>query len=113
MSKKLENNGLWESSRMMLPEHREAFMAMQKAAEKRAKPMLHDDEYEVMIRCIKESYYTQKTIVVELFHEYEAEYVSGRVTRIDEQMRHIRLDRSDEHTWVAVEQIVQVRNLVQ
>ena len=24
MSKKLENNGLWESSRMMLPQHREA-----------------------------------------------------------------------------------------
>ena len=26
MSKKLENNGLWESSRMMLPEHREALL---------------------------------------------------------------------------------------
>lgn len=25
MSKKLQNNGLWESSRMMLPQHREAF----------------------------------------------------------------------------------------
>jgi hypothetical protein len=27
MSKKLENNGLWESSRMMLPEHKEALLA--------------------------------------------------------------------------------------
>ena len=26
MSKKLENNGLWESSRMMLPQHREALL---------------------------------------------------------------------------------------
>ncbi len=25
MSKKLEKNGLWESSRMMLPQHKEAF----------------------------------------------------------------------------------------
>ena len=27
MSKKLQNNGLWESSRMMLPQHREAFQS--------------------------------------------------------------------------------------
>ncbi|WP_152392335.1 hypothetical protein [Paenibacillus guangzhouensis] len=27
MSKKLENNGLWESSRMMLPQHREALLS--------------------------------------------------------------------------------------
>ncbi|WNR46592.1 hypothetical protein [Paenibacillus roseipurpureus] len=27
MSKKLEKNGLWESSRMMLPQHREAFQS--------------------------------------------------------------------------------------
>ncbi|WP_281887756.1 hypothetical protein [Paenibacillus sp. YYML68] len=36
MSKKLHNNGLWESSRMMLPEHREALIERRKSKQDEA-----------------------------------------------------------------------------
>lgn len=40
MSKKLTGNGLWESSRMMLPEHREQFLEQRRSLKKHEKPSL-------------------------------------------------------------------------
>ncbi|CAH1197661.1 hypothetical protein PAECIP111893_00870 [Paenibacillus plantiphilus] len=38
MSKKLEGNGLWESSRMMLPEHRERLIKHRQGGERESAP---------------------------------------------------------------------------
>jgi hypothetical protein len=51
MSKKLEKNGLWESSRMMLPEHREALIERRKPqAEADNKPNVPTHEELKLIR---------------------------------------------------------------
>lgn len=51
MSKKLENNGLWESSRMMLPEHREALLKHRHGEPETARPpQLPTEEELTLIR---------------------------------------------------------------
>ncbi|MET3207228.1 UNVERIFIED_CONTAM: hypothetical protein ABIC26_000162 [Paenibacillus sp. PvR008] len=38
MSKKLEGNGIWESSRIIIPEHKEAYLRLMKDRQRRGKP---------------------------------------------------------------------------
>lgn len=46
--KKLEGNGLWESSRMMLPEHKEAINRQQNKEGRKVRPTLDAQEIELM-----------------------------------------------------------------
>ncbi|WP_340014636.1 YolD-like family protein [Paenibacillus sp. FSL K6-1318] len=39
---KLEGNGIFESSRMILPEHREAMLRHQKEQQRRGKPIMDE-----------------------------------------------------------------------
>jgi len=50
MSKKLEGNGRWESSRMMLPEHREQYLNRQNKQSEHMKPDLPSKEEMEWIR---------------------------------------------------------------
>jgi hypothetical protein len=110
MSKKLEKNGLWESSRMMLPQHREAFVASRQVQNQRIRPVIHDDEFELMVRCIKESFYTHKTIAVEWLHEHQQEYTAGSVSKIDEKGQRIKLQSNEDVTWITFDSIIRVQN---
>ncbi|MFK4302332.1 hypothetical protein ABH892_002436 [Paenibacillus sp. RC254] len=44
MGKKLEGNGIWESSRIIIPEHKEAYLKLMKDRQRRGKPELDDQE---------------------------------------------------------------------
>lgn len=46
MRSRLKDNGLYESSRMILPEHREAWLAQCEQQERRGKPVLDEQEYQ-------------------------------------------------------------------
>lgn len=46
MSKKLSNNGLWESSRMMLPQHKEALLRHQHEQHRQERPLLDEMVWE-------------------------------------------------------------------
>jgi hypothetical protein len=110
MSKKLTGNGLWESSRMMLPQHREAFVSQQKKGAPRIRPTIHEDEYELIVRHLKESFYTQKVITIERFCEQQSDYVKGCVSRIDEQSQRVQMERAGVQTWLSLVDIINVRN---
>lgn len=110
MSKKLENNGLWESSRMMLPQHREAFVSKQKAEPLRPAPILHDDEYELMIRYLKESYYTKKMIDIDWLNERRSERLTGCVEQLDENSQRIKMKQQDGSVWIPISLITGIRN---
>lgn len=48
MGKKLEGNGLWESSRIILPEHKEGYLRLMKDRQRRGKPELDDQEVQLI-----------------------------------------------------------------
>lgn len=62
MSKKLEGNGLWESSRIIIPEHKEAYLKLMKDRQRRGKPEIDDQEVQLTEQAIIESYNTRQPV---------------------------------------------------
>ncbi|EFM12977.1 YolD-like protein [Paenibacillus curdlanolyticus YK9] len=83
MSKKLQGNGLWESSRMMLPEHKLELINSAKTAGVRLPIELDEHEWERIARAMSESLQLRKPIALRMYHAYEESKVIGMIDRID------------------------------
>ena len=105
MAKKLEGNGMWESSRMMLPEHREAIILQNAELNKKTMPTIHEDQWETFLRIIKESYESKLQIKVTVYSDYEDIDYVGIVVKIEQLKGEIKLD----NVKMRVNQIVNVK----
>lgn len=85
MRKKLEGNGMWESSRMMLPEHKSAHLRQQDDLRKRQRVYLDDQELEQIGRRLIESLNKRTIVEVRMYDPREQLRVVGIVDRIDRQ----------------------------
>lgn len=83
MRKKLEGNGLWESSRMMLPEHKAAIIESNEALKRRRRIALDEQEWEAVSRSVAESLQLRRPIALRMFHPLEELTVIGVVDRVD------------------------------
>lgn len=83
MRKKLEGNGLWESSRMMLPEHKAAINQHEASLKQRHRVELDEQEWEHISRSMTDSLKQRHIITIQLFHPLEERIVNGIVDRID------------------------------
>ncbi|MBR2567346.1 MAG: YolD-like family protein [Paenibacillus sp.] len=95
MSKKLQQNGLFESSRMMLPEHREAYILHQEQLAPRTRPSLDAQAAEEMSRLLSNSMVLGDRITITLFHEYEDISYTGRVLKLNRPARTLKLLTND------------------
>jgi hypothetical protein len=96
MGKKLEANGLWESSRMILPEHKDASRRQATHVERLERPTLDDQEVEIISTTLFQSHRFQKVVRLTLYGEYDARIVTGIVTC--SQRYSFRLDTEDPFT---------------
>ena len=85
MRKKLEGNGLWESSRMMLPEHKVLINEHNSTLALRQRSILDDQEMEQIGRRLTDSYNMRSFVTVRLFDPREQLQVVGMVDRIDKR----------------------------
>jgi hypothetical protein len=109
MGKKLEDNGMWESSRMMLPEHREAILESNSNLKQHNKPVLHEEELEIIALGIKESFATHSVITIVLFEPFVNRKVVGVVVRTEQYSKRIRVElNEDEYEWIKLDEIVKV-----
>ncbi|WP_341282380.1 YolD-like family protein [Paenibacillus sp. FSL H8-0537] len=106
MSKKLEKNGLWESSRMMLPQHKEAYILHQQNLRKNSRPQLDDQETERLFRIIAESMLFRKKVTLVLFGEFDNLELTGVVTKIDQQQKNIRLAQGNDFVWINMNNMI-------
>jgi hypothetical protein len=102
MSKKLQGNGLWESSRMMLPEHKEAILAWRRRSERRSRPELDVYERERIDAAIAWSLRTRKPVRLQMYDPQEECVVEGIVERVDPLQKRIRVDGE----WFTVVDII-------
>ncbi|RXZ77986.1 YolD-like family protein [Paenibacillaceae bacterium] len=109
MSKKLTGNGLWESSRMMLPEHKERINESQENHKKRSKPIIHEDEWEIILRSISDSYLEGFGIEVNLFTLYGDRMISGTVSQISSHSKKFRINFSEGYEWVDFTEVTGAR----
>lgn len=107
--KLLDGNGLWESSRMMLPEHRYAINRKQQEEGRKEKPILDVQEIELIENAIVESFQEHRMITIQIFNEYNDIYLTGIVTLIQTYRREIKLStESGGLEWIGIEDIISV-----
>ncbi|MGN7359998.1 YolD-like family protein [Paenibacillus sp. SAF-054] len=106
MAKKLEGNGLFESSRLMLPEHREAYNRQFLTKDPKPKPVIDEQEWQMIGQALQESFEEHARVDIELFDPYEEKKVSGYVTVINNFLGEIKLRYGDDWDWIKFEDII-------
>lgn len=97
MSKKLERNGLWESSRMMLPDHKETYIAHQMHLDKiKVRPMLDEDQLQEINRTIAESMEYDQAVTITYVDRGEVMKFEGRVKKVNSQERWLKIANGEE-----------------
>ncbi|WP_079913059.1 YolD-like family protein [Paenibacillus sp. 32352] len=106
MGYKLEDNGLWESSRMILPEHRSRIIRNSKEQDRREKPTLAEEEIQVIAAVVAQSYHQEVEATFDVFNPFEHKEIRGVVTKVDQQLRRFRVG---EHEWVNFSEVIKAR----
>ncbi|WP_145322973.1 YolD-like family protein [Paenibacillus xylanexedens] len=107
MASKLTANGVYEGSRIILPEHREAYLAQEALQRRRGKPALDEQEMQLIEEAILESYKECRSVTLTVFNPFDDEIMRGVVTSIDKPNRRIKLVRGDEdYSWPRIEEII-------
>jgi hypothetical protein len=99
-------NLLWESSRMMLPEHKERIIGHRESLKRKERPVLDEQEMEELALKVGESLETGRPVTLKLYGEVEDREVTGVVTRIDPQAGRIRLRTAQGDVWAALRDVI-------
>lgn len=81
MSKKLERNGLWESSRMMLPQHKESVIRTQRESQRISRPIRDEQEIQNISAVLSLSQMYKKPVILTLYEEFKTRSITGIVAR--------------------------------
>ncbi|MNC22969.1 YolD-like protein [compost metagenome] len=108
MSKKLEDSGLLESSRMMLPEQKSRISREELETLRRGKLVLDAQKLEEIECTLALSLRTHVRVTVVLFDPFENKLLNGFVTSIHTHSREIKLQWAEEWKWINVDDIVEV-----
>lgn len=93
---------LWESSRMMLPQHVEEIRRDLREQNRKNKPELYAQESELIERAIHASLTLKQPVNLRMFDEYEDVRVVGIVERIDGQCGRFKVDGE----WFNVAEVI-------
>lgn len=89
------SNLLWESSRMILPEHKERIRIRREEARrggKRERPVLDEQEWERIQEAVARSLHERVSVRLRMYDPYEDCIVEGVVERVDQVLKRIRVD---------------------
>lgn len=109
MSKKLMGNGLFDSSRFMLPEHSERIRRHYVEEQRKEKPLLDDQEVQLIEQALVESYNRRTEVTLKLFGPFEDVVLTGVVTVLNSSRREVKLLGADEeYQWIGLDEILEV-----
>jgi hypothetical protein len=106
MRKKLEGNGLWESSRMMLPEHKERILEVNHELDRKEKPILDPYKREEINERLSNAYRNGEAVRLVLWDPFENRSISGVITKLDVLAYRILIDGQ----WVKLTGILEVES---
>jgi hypothetical protein len=106
MAGKLEANGLWEGSRMIMPEHKARILDDALNEETRKKPDLDPQVLIEISQVLAQSLEDCSPITLTLFGEYEDKTIHGIVMKVDRQRGQIKFRHDDDWDWIKVEDVV-------
>ncbi|MFX3643320.1 MAG: YolD-like family protein [Candidatus Pristimantibacillus sp.] len=105
-AKKLTANGLWESSRMMLPQHTERIVAHHEEPKLIKMPAIHEDEKQEFMYKINESLYCKDALKIETIKNGTLVTLRGVVIGI--QKEKIKVEIEADFDWVDFNKIIRV-----
>ncbi|MEK5181333.1 YolD-like family protein [Paenibacillus odorifer] len=106
MAGKLEANGLWEGSRMIMPEHKVRILDDALNEETRKKPDLDPQALVEISQALAQSLEDCSPITLTLFGEFEDKSIHGIVMRVDRQHGQIKFRHDDDWDWIKVKDVV-------
>jgi predicted RNase H-like nuclease (RuvC/YqgF family) len=109
MSNKLTNNGLFDSSRFMLPQHKEAILDDFKRQQRKIRPSLDRQQLDYIASAIARSALDQTLITITVYDELAGESsLVGVVKKMDQQLLRIKVVSGDSIEWIPFEDILNV-----
>ncbi|WP_018884749.1 YolD-like family protein [Paenibacillus massiliensis] len=107
MSKKLQGNGLFESSRMILPEHAER-IRQQYIEEKRKENLILDDqELRLIEQALVDSYNQRQPVTLKVFGPFEDFVLKGTVIALNTSRREVKLlNANGDYQWIELGEIL-------
>ncbi|MCY9513338.1 YolD-like family protein [Paenibacillus apiarius] len=105
---KLDGNGIWEGSRFIMPEHREAWVKRQHGQNRRPRPTLDEQEWEQIGHLLQRSMEDREPVALVLFDPFERCEEIGVVADIDMLVRRVKLLQDDVSKWIKVDDIIKV-----
>ncbi|MDG0875559.1 YolD-like family protein [Paenibacillus thiaminolyticus] len=91
MSGKLSGNGIWESSRFIVPEFREALLRRQRENVRRERPLVDEQAWEEISGQLQRSMMESEVITLQLYDPFEQREVFCIVVDIDMISQRIRV----------------------
>lgn len=105
--KKLEGNGLWESSRMIMPEHQTRINNDEREQHRKEKPEIDPQEWELIDLALYHSMEDHAPVTLTLFDPFNERIAKGIVMQVDRQLKRIKLRWSDEEwDWIEMTEII-------
>ncbi|MFV9510035.1 YolD-like family protein [Tepidibacillus sp. LV47] len=101
-------NLLWTGSRMMLAEHRQLLNERLKEAERKEKPILDEQQKEWIAQSVSEAIANDLKVTITLFDRYKEIKITGKILKIDPQLRRLKITYQDEYTWIKFDDIIDV-----
>jgi hypothetical protein len=106
VGKKLVGNGIWESSRMMLPEHKAAILEKKEQIKKKAKPVLDEQKWAEMNDRLRLALEQGTELSVVVFSSGLERTITGKVLQVDVLSRRINVNGE----WINMSGIIDIHN---
>lgn len=110
MSKKLSGNGLWESSRMMLPEHREQFLEQRRNLHKQERPLLDEQKLEELSSILNCALSMKNKVKITVYDVDQDQHFVGVIIKYDPFTKSLLLNsEKNEAVHIRLEQIMDLK----
>lgn len=105
------HNLLWESSRMMLPEHVSMLHNQRQKQRQKKKPILDMQAIEELEYKLQQLFHQKKEAKVTVFGEYTNRVYTGCIEKIEPLTRMIKLTNQDEFFWISFDDILEIQEI--
>ena len=100
------HNLFWESSRMMLPEHREQFLEHRRGLGKACQPILDEQQRATLDQALMTAHHHHLTVCLQFFDPFCTETVRGRIHSLDAYKKRLKIE--GESDWRAIDTLIEV-----
>lgn len=100
------HNLFWESSRMMLPEHREQFLEHRRGLGQVRRPILDEQQRAVLDHALTTAHQHHLNVCLQFFDPFQTETLKGRIRSLDTNKKRLKLE--GETDWRAIDTLIEV-----